>query len=1016
MAANPLITQQGLVVHQYHDTELLGATLPSVAGTAEAQAHFIIGMLRAYLDAGRVDARDMAESALTSLLTFIFRDSGVPASISPTSSFTPNVAVAAKSPFNAATIHYTPVYTFVNGEVVLPTGAVHIVFRAMSLDAVLAFQNPYAPLLVGVNYPVESYRYEPTGGVRVKLVAPYNGDLIVVFSTKDGSLIDRGQVFDYWPDWKTLEQEQIVTHGGLYLACYEAFQLADQVFDGDTWALAAAAIRGQGQLAAIFSDTSPYSPGIMPGVINFGGTPTSLLGRRGPAYMGMQTPSLFLGQPDTTMPVKGSALLRQSQERFKVQTGLPNSGPFVPVYHLQNEGMIQYNSPGVYDWTGPDERLTWGEFQYRPVNDLLTLAASTTDPALKAEAILTATNMLAWLAQDKTWLPMFADYSDTFADYVERAAALDWRAFSDAHINQYAALLNKAAALSFLPGDADPPMLDVDTRFATPVYGVPIVFPDRPPLGPPTDFPPGPAQTNRPDPHLAGLILLAVTRLDALQRPAYDQTGRMTIELRAVLHKSMALLDEMYIETGEMAGTFSPDPANRIWYGTWHGELLEALSRVATWAHPSFANRPSIRDLALKWINGMVDWAVTHSSNEPDAQHTPWPFMHNWRSPLTESFEWSTSVFTSFSGKEQRMSLRIRPRRSLAMMHTLRGDDARRYDATLRAAQNQLLSVAQWHLAVSLSDDAPAGQTYVMVDELPAGVFIPGDFVGYGDGNDLDFGQISAIVGLRVELVIPLTKAIPRSSRLVPTDSGLIAPSQSASRRTNGVMEAQVSFDIVPQEDRRPIPVVPAPMTFTVGTDTREVILIKPNWRDALNVGNTWTYTSTADYDNGPVRPINGEDHGRRTVSGTWSLRSREQINAYLGLLNRLHGRRYAAWLPSWTSDIVLNRNSGLLDRIFVKANAHTDFNVFSDPTVALFMEMRDGTVYTARVTMIIPNAIDTQLRFDRNIPSPLVMANVKQISLMYRVRQMSDTASLRWRSNRVAETTVSFISVSDEP
>lgn len=1016
MAANPIITEQGLVVHQYHDTELLGATLPSVAGTAEAQAHFIIGMLRAYINGGRPDARDIAESALYSMLEYIFRDSGVPASISPTSSFTPNVAVGAKSPFNSATIHYTPVYSFVNGEVVLPSSSVHIVFRALSLDAVLAFQNPYAPLLVGTNYPVESYRYEPSGGVRVKLVTPYNGNLIVVFSTKDAAVIDRGQVFDYWPDWKTLDEQQIVTHGGLYRACYEAFNLASTVFAGDTWPLAAAAVKGQGQLASMFSDTSPYSQGIMPGVINFGSSPRSLLGRRGPAYSGMQTPSLFLGSPDASMVVKGSALLRDAQVQWKIQTGQPNTGPFVPVYHLQNEGAIQYGTPGTFDWNGADERAHWGEFQYRPVNDLLTLAASTGNAALKAEAILTAENMLAWLAQDKIWLPMVADFSDTFADYIERAAALDFRAFSDAHINQYADLINKASAIGFNPGDTRPPMLDIGTRFTSPLYGVPIVFPDRPPLGPPTDFWQGPAQTNRPDPHLAALILTAVTRLDALQRPNYDATGPMSIQLRAVLHKAMGQLERMYIETGEMAGTFSPDAANRVWYGTWHGEILEALCLVAAWSHPSGANRPSIRELTLTWINGMVDWAITHSSDNPDAQHTPWPFTHNWRVPLTENFEWSTSLFTSFSGKEQRMSMRVKPRRSLAVMHTLKGDDARRYDALLRAAQNQLLSVPQWHLSVKLSQDAPAGQTYLMVDELPAGVFIPGDFVGFGDDNDLSFGQISAITGLRVELTTGVPKALPASSRLVSTDTGLIAPSQSATRRTHTTMEAQVNFDIVPQEDRRPIPELPAPMTFTVGSDTREVILMKPNWRDAVTVGNSWTYNSTADYLNGPVRPINGEDYGKRTINATWSLRSREQINAYLGLMHRLHGRRYAAWLPSWTSDITLNRNSGLLDRIFVKANAHTDFNVFSDPTVALFMEMRDGTVYTARVTAIIPNSIDTQLRFDRNIPSPLEMTKVKQISLMYRVRQMSDTASLRWRSNRVAETTVSFISVSDEP
>jgi hypothetical protein len=1016
MAANQLITEQGLVVHQYHDTELLGATLPSAAGTAEAQAHFITGMLRAYQITRRDDILPVVESALAALLDFVFRDTGVPSIVTLTDSFTPNVAVAAKSPFNSATIHYTPTYTFVNGEVVIPSSSVHIVFRAMSLDAVLAFQNPYAPLLVGTDYPVESYRYEPSGGVRVKLVTPYNGTLIVVFSTKDGGLIDRTNVFDYWPDWKSLGESQVVTHGQLYSAVHDAFIMANAIFGGDTWAKAAIATRQQAVLAATFTDTSPYSGGIFPGVINFGSRPLSLLGRRGPAYSGMQTPALMMVQSNLPAAVNGSALLRDAQAQWKIQTGQPNTGPFAPVYHLQSEGMIQYGTPGTFDWAGPDERLSWGEFQYRPLNDLLVLAARTTDATLKAESLATATNLLAWLAQDNIWLPMWAPYSDAYADYIERACAFDWKPFSDAHINQYAQLINKAVALAYTEAQLVPPLLDAQTRYTSPLYGVPIVFPDRPPLGPPTDFPRAAAEINRPDPHLAAMILLAVTRLDALQRPAFDATGPMNVILRAVMSKAMAQLREMYISDGEMAGTFSPDPANRVWYGAWHGDMLEAFSLTAAWASTTQADRSSIRALMLEWLNGMIEFVDRNSSVDPDAQHFPWPFPHNWRVPLTESFEWATSVFSSFQGKEQRLSLRTAPRRSLGYTHTLKGDDARGYDAILRAKQNEMISVPQWHLAVNLTADVPAGQSYLLVDEVPVGVFRPGDFVGFGEGSDLQFGVVSAVVGLRVELTAGVATAVPASAKLVSTDSGLISPSQSSTRRTSTVLESQVSFDIAPQEDRRPIPDVAAPMTFTVGTDTREVILTKPNWRDAITVGNAWTYTSTADYVSGPVRPINGEDHGRRTITGTWSLRNRTQINAYLGLLKRLHGRRYAAWLPSWTSDLTPSRTSGLTDRLYVHGNPHTELGVFSDPTVALLVEMRDGTIYTARVALVIPNEIDVQLRLDRSLPAVVDISQIKVISLMYRVRQMSDTATLRWRTNRVAETSVAFISVSDEP
>lgn len=1017
MAANPIITQQGLVAHQYQEIEPLGATLPSAAGTAEAQLHFINGMIRAYQTTGRTDAKDMAEAALPALLAYLFRNVPVPDVITPANSFTPNVAVAAKSPFNSAVIHYSSQFTFANGETVIPSSLVHIVFRAMSLDAVLAFQNPYAPLLVGTNYPVQSYAYELSGGVRVKLVSSYNGPLIVVHSTKDGQLVDRGEVFDYWPDWKTLDDNQVITHGQLYLAAYEVFGQANNVFGGDTWRKAANAIRAQAAQAFNFVDTSPYSPGIVPGVINFGNRPAVMLGRRGPAYSGMQTPSLFLSNGDLAGAKKNSALLRDAQVAWKAQTAQPNTGPFAPVYHLQDEGILQYGVAGTFDWVGPDERLSWGEFQYRPLADLITLALRTTDAALKAEAQATAMNMIAWLAQDKIWHPMWHLFSDEYARCLERSVALAWYPFSTANANEYSHLVDKGSALDYDDTDVKEPMLNQAFRWARPLWSIPIDFsPPRPPLGPPTDFPRGEAQINRPDPHLAGLILLSITRLDALLRPEYDTTGPMAIELRAVLHKAMAQLEVMWIDEGEMAGTFSPDPANRIWYGRWHGDLLESLSFLAQWATPANANRPSIRALALKWIGGMIDWASRNSSADPDAQHYPWPFCHNWRSPVAETFEWSTSMFASFSGKEQRLSMRIKPRRGLGLTHTLRGDEAIRYDAVILAKQNQLLSVPQWHLAVDLTEDVPAGRSYLMVDEIPVGLFGPGDFVAFGEGSDLQFGEISGIVGLRVNLTVGVARAVPGSARLMATDTGLINASQSASRRTTTVMEAQVGFDMVPQEDRRDLPDIAPAMTFTVGTDTREVILRKPNRRDALTVGNAWNYSSTTDYVNGPVRPINGEEAGRRTINGTWSLLNREAIRAHLGLLKRLHGRRYAAWLPSWTADFTLTRSSTLRERIYVKANAHTELGVLLDRTVAIFIEMRDGTIHVARVTQVIAQTNDVQLRLDRELSVPVDYTKVRMASLMYRVRQMSDTASLNWRTNRVAETNVSFITVSDEP
>lgn len=1020
MTNSALITSQGLVVHQYNDIEPLGALYPATAGLAADQLHFITGMIRAYQLTASPDARRMAETALYALLEYIFRGAEGNETVTLTNTFSPHNMFSVKSPVNSALIHYGDLYSFTNGETLISgaTGDLVVrVFSARSLDSVLAFQNPYAPLLVGTSYPVLEYHHETGVGVRVKLTSGYNGNLYLMFSTRNGPVIDLAGAFDNYPDWRTLDNNQVITSGELYLAAYEALVQANNVFGGDTWNTAALRIRQQFGLAVAFADGSPYSPGIVPNQVNFGGKPTSLLGRRGPAYIGMQTPSLFLSNANVDGYTKNVAMLAAAQAAWRTMTGQPNLGPFVPVYHLTNEGMIQYGPAGTFDWAGIDFSVQLGAHQYRPVLDLLTFASRLpAGDAQRNSAIAIATNQLKWLAMDNIWHPMWAPFSDDFAGYIERSCALDWKPFSMTHVDQFAKFTNMGSAVDYDLDDIKDPMLTQAKRWTSPLFSIPIDWPQRPPLGPPTDFPQGAAQINRPDPHAAALIMHSVTKLDLLLRPNGNADGEMIIELRDVLHKCMAVLDVMWVTEGEMVGTFSPDPDNHVWYGIWHGEIIESLSRVANWAHAVAVNRPSVYAQCRTWVLGMIEWANVHSEAYPDAKHYPWTFAPNWRSPIVETFEHSTSIFTSFNGAEQRISMRVKPRRGLSMMHTLKGDDARRYDAVLLAKQNQLLSVPQWHLSNRVTENVPAGQSYFMIDAFPVGRFAAGDFIGIGAGSALQFATIHSFTGLRVNLAGPLAEAVPFDAKVLPTDTALLDPQQTSTRRTSRVLEAQTTMDIVPQEDRRLLPDLTPEMMFTVGTDTREVILRKPNRRDGLSVGNTWTYNSTAGFINGPVRPINGEEQGKRTISGTWSLLDTNQINYYLGLIKRLHGKRYAAWLPSWTDDFVPSRNTTFKDRIYVKGNAHTELGVLLDPTVGIFIEMKDGTVYTARVINVIVGPTDVQLRLDRELAVAPPIADIKMISLMYRVRQMSDTASIRWLTDHVAETNVSFISVFDEP
>ena len=123
--------------------------------------------------------------------------------------------------------------------------------------------------------------------------------------------------------------------------------------------------------------------------------------------------------------------------------------------------------------------------------------------------------------------------------------------------------------------------------------------------GPPTDFPPGAAEVNYPEPHMVALITHAVLVMDEATR----SSGAMSPAYASLLAKAMAFWGYWYQSSGPMAGTFCTDVPNRTWFGFWHGELMRALAKAANWGA---VNDAAVAQQAQAWLAGMIDWAASN--------------------------------------------------------------------------------------------------------------------------------------------------------------------------------------------------------------------------------------------------------------------------------------------------------------------------------------------------------------------------------------------------------------------
>ena len=92
--------------------------------------------------------------------------------------------------------------------------------------------------------------------------------------------------------------------------------------------------------------------------------------------------------------------------------------------------------------------------------------------------------------------------------------------------------------------------------------------------GMPTDFDDpagGLPETLYEEPHAASLVLRACLWMEKAG------AGNSVVN-QALMVRCWQYLELMWRTTGEMAFTWSPDPANKQWYGFWHGEIICTLS------------------------------------------------------------------------------------------------------------------------------------------------------------------------------------------------------------------------------------------------------------------------------------------------------------------------------------------------------------------------------------------------------------------------------------------------------
>ncbi|WOK01461.1 tail assembly protein [Pseudomonas phage UF_RH7] len=681
------------------------------------------------------------------------------------------------------------------------------------------------------------------------------------------------------------------------------------------------------------------------------------------------------------------------------QTALGELGPFAPMFN-RDTGQGDWNTLLSYD--------VGGHGQYWALTDLsLHVAASPTARGIVIE-------FLDWLATDANWLPNAPSFNDKLTAMINRSSLNDFQSYDEVQATIDAVTLPK--------------------------------------LGPPDFYRATGAAHVSDDPCFAAMVMEAAVHLDNYQRPS--GTGSIYLSVENVIHKAMAIMQVTYRNAGEMAGTFAD---GNDWTSYKHGAMMSAISYTLQWAQKT--KRPSIETLCREWLSGMVKWvdANTRRAGSPWGAR-PWPFEIDWASGMTESIEFSTNVITSRSGREQRISRRRNFRRRLSYNYTmLTSQESSDFQAILKSRQNSPAMVPQWQFSMVAGQFSAAGTNVIQLAETPP------DFVEAGVPLIISQGGLQQLTYVRemtdttLTLEDELDFPVFPGGLAVPSVNAIIDASTSSTKLSASYMQAVVGFQVLPQEDYRTLANRPQPgnwisfistagflwakyinnasllevklplywpepgrfdfpiPTFTVGSETRELIDRRPNWASAVSVDDTWSYDLVS-YDAGPITPMGGESFGRRTVKATWTFFTKEDREDFESLLKRLRGMQVACWIPSWTRDFEMQADMTLGNRLVVQKNAFIDEGLFNAAYTGICIMTKGGGMLCARVASSVINGDQATLTLDRDLGFLVKMDDVAKISALYRVRQASDTAEIHYHTKAVAECSISFVTVNDGP
>lgn len=379
------------------------------------------------------------------------------------------------------------------------------------------------------------------------------------------------------------------------------------------------------------------------------------------------------------------------------------------------------------------------------------------------------------------------------------------------------------------------------------------------------------------------------------------------------------------------------------------------------------------------------------------------PIEPNWQQSLTLSYSFKTDMVETRSGKEQRRALRQTPRKTLEFTGNPRGATLREFEQVMASWQNNVVIMPEYPRYAELASEMAIGANEITLTETAPDWVVEDALVVLSYDGRYDTRNVQEVDGTTVVFTGVGYEAWPVGTKIHPGLSCRFSESVTGSLLTNTVSSIRATFDVTPVSEPS-VSVPAAPETF----NGRELVMVKPNWGSVPTV-DFKAIRDIVDFDRGKTEVFTPVAFQSRVMTFTYLGRDFDTAEKALQFFCRMLGQAREFYMPTWEQDIII-KGTTASGSTHIRVSGTSFATAYGDSTVykALTVFLWDGTIYHRVVDDIY--AVDDLIGQDSIIsvteafPELLDSDNVRMISWLPVWRHASDTLTVEWKTNSVAQ------------